>query len=154
MRHLYAAALCLVCFGSYATSESNPLHISKDGLSEFTGRYELENTALSFSSYAPNDKTVDVRVKINGKVFEADFDLYHENLHVDGHGAKLETAEKNALLQASEAITQYVQEQYYEFDPQYFMLIRILNYWAHAPAGYSHVQRDIVSGHQPPEERP
>lgn len=144
---LTALSLCsLFSYGS-PTDKDHGLSVSKDGLNTFAGYYQLEKTRIGFSSYAPNDKSVEVRVRIGDKLFAADFDLYHENLQVDGHGAKLETEEKTALLNASEAITQYVQEQYYEFDPQYFMLIRMLSYWGHAPAGYRHEKRDIVSGH-------
>lgn len=155
LRILLALGLCLLSWISWAADNSDPnLHIRKDGLNSFAGDYQSGANHIDFNAYAPNAKTVEINVRVNRKVFDAELDLYHENIRLDGHDSKLESPEKTALLAASQAITEYVQSQYFEFDPQYFMLIRMLSYWGHAPAGYQHAKREIVSAPSPNEEQP
>ncbi len=113
----------------------------------FSGKTIINDHELSYKVFSEEELYFIAEVKIDQYVLSAKVKYDEESIDFDGKRAVLDIEQKEVLLLLGEKISYYLFQDRStdDFTMAEYTLLRLLEYWAKSPNGYSHKKMKVTS---------
>jgi hypothetical protein len=128
-----ASIIACVFLGCAAEERLDVAYHGEDGMS---GSYVYEGIQVDYEVRSADENRSQVKVLVDENPLELDIDMASESLVMDGYGVILTEEQKQALKLLVANLSQYFAQRNGEFTMHDYAMIRIIDYWSDAPAGF------------------
>lgn len=149
---LYSTIFALAILNSCQKTDENSVAPEEIGLetqdvNSFSGEKEINNHQLVYEVALTNNQFYNTQLTIDDKLLAAK--VYFEDEHIDftSENITLTSEEKETLLTLGEEISLYLFQEGNtdEFSMPEYTLLRLLEYWARSPEGFTYKKRSTVA---------
>lgn len=145
--------LCFVCglllISCDKQDETNPITIGLEAHQEdyLQGEKQLNGYQVNYQVIGKSSSYYTAKVSLDNHILQATIDYNTESIEVDGKKIVLDVKEKETLLLLGEEISAYLftDGSVEDFTMAEYTLLRLLEYWAKSPIGYSY-DKIVIKG--------
>ena len=146
----YVLLMALAAAGvaeEFEAEQKGELHVQLSSFHELRGDYttdDAEPLTVTIRSKMSGAYDVDLRFLLDEGELQAEFDLVNESMVLDGQNYILNEQQKQALGDASQALSRYLMAEYNDEFPEHsFLAVQMLAYWSKAPKDFPIGRREI-----------
>jgi len=129
------------CGDTTETAEGG-LRLGEASAQRVTGTFEAAAVHVQFDAHIESGERVVFAVDIDGKSFTYRADPVSGEHDLDGHGAVLTAAERQALSAVAAGVAEAVDAE----TPVSHAVVALSSFWSEAPEGYVHAPRTLFLG--------
>ncbi len=140
------AVFFIGCNDENSTPEALPIGLETQENDLFKGKTVVNGHNFIYKVVSDSELTYVAEVYIDKVILTATVKYDDQSIDFDGKDAILTLEQKEALLGLGEKISEYLfkGDTFNDFSMAEYTLLRLLEYWAKSPSGYSYQKRSVA----------